>query len=80
MSVQVSYQAEAGWMSIPQQSGMGTGTPISPGTWSLDWDRIAADEIGVPVPEWHMLKQKTNMKKQKLDEIGDWLEFRSSLA
>jgi len=33
-----------------------------------------------PGPEWHMLKQKTNMKKQKLDEIGDWLEFRSSLA
>jgi len=30
--------------------------------------------------EWHMLKRKTNMKKRKLDEIGDWLEFRSSLA
>jgi len=30
--------------------------------------------------DWHMLKQKTNMKKQKLDEIGDWLEFRSSPA
>ena len=36
--------------------------------------------IGGDRHEWHMLKQKTNMKKQKLDEIGDWLEFRSSLA
>ena len=45
------------------------------------WDRVAADEGKIPVPEWHRaeLRRRLQKREEQTEEARDWDEVWSDL-